>query len=236
MGRSLPAWQPMLWEYSSGLAGLAVAGVIYVAIRLAPLETKRWSRLLLVHIAASLVFSILHVVGMRLLRAGVYAAMGLHYGAWPLDLAYEYPKDVVFYLIGGSIFWVSLRFAGLRRPAPEPAEPASFDIVEGPRIHRVPVREIIAARAAGNYVEFLLEDGRRPLMRTTLARLESVLERHRFLRTHRSWIINPDRLRSISPVGSGDYRIELEAGADAPLSRRFVAAVHQLRAARAAAL
>jgi DNA-binding LytR/AlgR family response regulator len=105
---------------------------------------------------------------------------------------------------------------------------ASFDIRDGARLVRVPVSEILAVRSAGNYAEFLLADGRRPLMRSSLGALETGMAEHGFLRTHRSWLVNPSRVTGLRPEGSGDYAIELGA-VEAPLSRRFPQALSTLR-------
>jgi hypothetical protein len=87
-----------------------------------------------------------------------------------------------------------------------------------------------AAMAAGNYVEFHMVDGRRPLMRTTLASVEAELAPHGFVRTHRSWLVNAACVRELKAEGgSGDHRLELEGRVEAPLSRRFPQALDRLR-------
>ncbi|HUO12921.1 MAG TPA: LytTR family DNA-binding domain-containing protein, partial [Caulobacteraceae bacterium] len=108
--------------------------------------------------------------------------------------------------------------------------PTSFDIRDGPALLRVPTAEILAVRAAGNYVEFLLDDGRRPLMRASLQQIEAGLAPAGLVRTHRSWIVNHRRVRALVPAGSGDFRLDLGGGVSAPLSRRFPGALEQLRA------
>jgi DNA-binding LytR/AlgR family response regulator len=66
-------------------------------------------------------------------------------------------------------------------------------------------------------------------MRTTLSRVEAALSAHGFVRTHRSWLVNAARLRSVAAEGSGDFQLELEDGVQAPLSRRFPEALARLR-------
>jgi DNA-binding LytR/AlgR family response regulator len=196
-----------------------------------------------VHVLTSLAFSAVHNAVMVGLRIAVYAAAGARYHTPSLsDLVYEYRKDVLAYAVLGVLFWLlavrepapatmSVDAAVEVEPEPEPLA-ATFDIVEGARVLRMPVGQIVAVRAAGNYVEFLLDDGRRPLMRAALGEMEAALAGHDFLRTHRSWIVNPTRLRSLEAVGSGDYRLGLDGGAEAPLSRRFPAALERLREGR----
>ena len=88
--------------------------------------------------------------------------------------------------------------------------------------------QVLAIASAGNYVEFVLKDGRRPLMRSPLSTLESELGSRGFLRTHRSWLVNAGEMTALKPEGSGDYTIEL-GNLTAPLSRRFPEALAKLR-------
>ena len=126
-------------------------------------------------------------------------------------------------LVGGFLLT-----AYLRRRRDEPVRPVSFDIRDGARIIRAPLGDILAVSSAGNYVEFLLADGRRPLMRATLAAVEAELSRFGFVRVHRSWLVNAERVTGLQPDGSGDWTVELGA-VNAPLSRRYPAALATLR-------
>jgi DNA-binding LytR/AlgR family response regulator len=107
------------------------------------------------------------------------------------------------------------------------AEPVVID--EGQRLLRVAPAEILGARSAGNYVEFLLADGRRPLMRTTLSGVDETLAPRGFVRTHRSWLVNPAHVAQIEAEGSGDFGLTLGDGTHVPLSRRYRQAMESLR-------
>ena len=239
-GRHLAAWKPVVAEASSGAGMLAGCGLVYLALRLAPPGRAAGWRLVCVHGLASLAFSGVHVAIMMGLRIVIYASRGLHYRPpLPADLLYEYRKDALAYAIVAGIFW-------LARPAkrePESAvaatvaptrdvadEPAEIDVGEEGRRLRVPVRSVLAVRAASNYVEHLLDDGRRPLTRGSLKSVEEALTEHGFVRTHRSWIVNRARVRRVEAVGSGDHRLELDTGVQAPLSRRWPAALEVFQA------
>ncbi|MDP3299416.1 MAG: LytTR family DNA-binding domain-containing protein, partial [Phenylobacterium sp.] len=76
--------------------------------------------------------------------------------------------------------------------------------------------------------EFRLRDGRRPMMRGSLAALEAELGTADFLRTHRSWLVNARAVTGLKPEGSGDYSVSLD-GLEAPLSRRYPEALKRLR-------
>ena len=54
-----------------------------------------------------------------------------------------------------------------------------------------------------------------------LSHLEASLSPDQLVRTHRSWLVNIDRIREIRPTGSGSYEIQLEGGKVVPLSRSY---------------
>ena len=184
-----------------------------------------------VHIPATGLYCLAHVLGFAVLRRLAYWAAGSSYDA-PLDLGYEFPKDLRSYVSVVAMLWAGGRLALLwsRADQSRTERPGGFyDIRDGARSLRVPVGDIVAVRSAGNYVEFRLADGRAPLMRATLAAVEAQVRAHGFVRTHRSWLVNPMRVREIAPEGSGDFALALEGGLEAPLSRRFPEALAALR-------
>ena len=234
----LHPWQAMTTEYSSALMTLLLLPFTARTLVLGRSPaTGGWARFLAVHGAGAVVYSLVHVGGFVLLRKAVHFAIGHEtyrfggFGEW----VYEFRKDILSYALMAAIF----AFARSRAPAPAPPSveppgsgaeaPARFDIRDGSRVIRPEVGEIAAVASAGNYVEFHLTDGRKPLMRTTLAAVEEELAVHGFLRTHRSWLVNAARVREIAPSGSGDMRLVLDTGLEAPLSRRYPQALEALK-------
>lgn len=231
-GSRLALWEPISWEGTSGVATLLACFIVYAALARATPGRTRWPVLIPVHLAASLAFSGLHVLLMNLMRMAIYAARGLNYPFGASGFLYEYRKDLIAYIVIAGIFWL---FAAPpsrapRSEAPPPMPRRLFDIVEGNRVLRVPLAEIAALCAAGNYVEFLLTDGRRPLMRGSLAEIHEAIGPEHFVRTHRSWAVNLDHVRELRPAGSGDFQIALDEGTVVPLSRRFPEALARVRA------
>lgn len=115
------------------------------------------------------------------------------------------------------------QFAALLGPPP-PAD-------AGPAFRRIAVRnnghvlflapeEIEWIEAAGNYVR-LNALGQSHLLRDTLSGVESKLPRERFLRIHRSAIVNLEAVRELVPSPHGDFVVVLKSGKRLPLSRGF---------------
>jgi hypothetical protein len=238
-GKTLPIALPLTLEITSAVAATVAAAIVFATVRLAPPGRGPLWRAFAIHLGGSLAFSAAHVGLMTLLRTLVFAAAGRTYPWSPRELPYEYRKDLLAYVVIAGIFWLlTRRLATPKPPEFEPADvsgPATFDIRDGATLLRIPVAEIVAAKAAGNYVEFALEDGRRPLMRVSMAQIEAALTPHGFVRTHRSWLVNLRRVRAVSATGSGDFQIDLGCGLTAPSSRRYPQALARLRGERPAA-
>lgn len=223
----LDPWKAWTWALTSGATALPCAFICMLAVRYASPTEWGWPRAIVLHALAALTYTLLHVAGFVVLRKIVYAAMGDSYGAGPLldEFPYELRKDLLTYAANATLFWL----AGEQQRRGRAIEPRpTFDIRDGARIIRVPVEDILAVSSAGNYVEFWLAEGRRPLMRATLAAVETELERFGFVRAHRSWLVNGARVTGLAPDGSGDWTIEL-GEVRAPLSRRFPEALARLK-------
>jgi hypothetical protein len=221
--------EPLIWEGSSWLTLMASFWIVWLAWRVAPLRVRpRW--LLLIHIPAALVFGLVHIAGFIALRILAYWALGGHYHVghfWP-QFFYELTKDSLGYgmfLLGFALIEHLLRQQQLIQI---PGQTLTFDIRDGAKLTRVRLSDILAITSAGNYVEFLLDDGRRLLMRSPLSAVENDLSRRGFVRTHRSWLVNEAAVTGLTPEGSGDYGVTL-GNLTAPLSRRFPAALARLR-------
>jgi two-component system, LytTR family, response regulator len=79
------------------------------------------------------------------------------------------------------------------------------------RVYFVRVEEIDWIQTAGHYL-VLHVAGQEHLIRETFKTLEQRLDPDRFVRVHRSIIVNIDRIRQLAPTFHGEYELELRDG------------------------
>jgi len=220
---------PIVWEGSSWIALMALFWIPWIGYRLAPPFVRpRWK--LAVHIPIVFLFSLAHVQGFVLVRELIYWLAGDHYhfgNFWP-NFFYELRKDVLAYALFVAGFALIEHLLRQQQLIETPGQTLTFDIRDGAKLNRVRLDEVLAIASAGNYVEFVLRDGRKLMMRSPLSALETELGSRGFLRTHRSWLVNAKAMTALKPEGSGDYTVEL-GKVEAPLSRRFPEALAKLR-------
>lgn len=229
------AWEPWVWESSSSLLILLLIPFVKAMERRWPFRFDTWRHSLPWHLLASVAFSLMHVAGMVGLRKLAYGMVGWHYrfGAWWPNFGYEYLKDMRSYFVIVAMICLSrlwlLRQQGEARLLAEPDEGEPVEPVERPerflvrklgKEFLVNAREIEWLQASGNYVNLHLR-GRDYPLRTTMAAIEERLDPSRFVRVHRSYVVNLDYLAEIEPLDTGDARLQLRDGAKIPCSRRY---------------
>jgi two-component system LytT family response regulator len=97
---------------------------------------------------------------------------------------------------------------------------ARFIVKSGGRILFLGADDIAWISAADNYV-YLHVNGASHLVRTTLRALERTLEPGRFVRIHRSAIVNVASIDRIEPLAHGDAEVVLRDGTRLTASRTF---------------
>ncbi|WP_421996321.1 LytTR family DNA-binding domain-containing protein [Reyranella sp.] len=241
-GQPISFGRAMVIEVSSHLVVAALLPALYWLHRRWPIPGP--PRNLLVHAAALLPFSLLHTVGMTALRLLWFAGIQGEPYVFPLTvdrLAYEFAKDIVTYGMLSAGVMAMRHFFG--RPAvstpaaaPPPAQsaeapaadaasgaaplPERFAVRKKGREILVEVADIDWIEAAGNYA--VLHVGGDTLeIRSSLSRLEGELDPRRFVRVHKSFVVNVARIAEVTPWVSGDWRIRLQDGAEVNLSRRY---------------
>jgi two-component system LytT family response regulator len=84
----------------------------------------------------------------------------------------------------------------------------------------VPTASVHALEATGNYVR-LHCDRASHLLRSTLSAIEARLDPRRFLRTHRSWIVNLDHVREARTVTKGAWLLLTRSGTKVPVGQQY---------------
>jgi two-component system LytT family response regulator len=106
--------------------------------------------------------------------------------------------------------------AAAARPAGQPA--SRLVVRQGPKVHVITADKLDFAEAQDDYVS-LRSEGKSYLKQQTLGDLESSLDPSRFVRIHRSYLLNLDRLARIDTEGGEPKAVLLHDGTRLPLSR-----------------
>ena len=96
--------------------------------------------------------------------------------------------------------------------------PERIVVKDGPRVHVIPVDKLDYVEAQDDYVA-LHSAGKSYLKQQPIASLESLLDPARFVRIHRSVIVNLERVARIEPYGKESRLAILSDGARLPVSR-----------------
>ena len=111
----------------------------------------------------------------------------------------------------------------LREYAEEDEEDAGierFTIRSRNRIYFVDTEDVQWIESEGDYVA--LHDGEEAhLVRKTMKQLEQELDPDRFLRVHRSYIVNADYIEELRPLDHGTYQLRMASGTPLKTSRGY---------------
>jgi len=113
----------------------------------------------------------------------------------------------------------SLPAPAVAAEARPPAErPERIVVKDGPRVHVIPLDKLDYVEAQDDYVA-LHSAGKSYLKQQPIATLETALDPARFVRIHRSAIVNLERIARIEPYGKESRIAILQDGARLPISR-----------------
>lgn len=181
-----------------------------------------------IHGVGLVAFSLTHTLGMAALRMLWFAGIlgePFHFPITFDRLGYEFTKDIfTYFTMNAGVMALDY----LRRGEPSVAPAASADAPperfavrkRGGSEVVVDVADIDWIEASGNYA-ILHVGGETFEIRSSLARLEAELDPRRFVRVHKSHVVNITRVAEVTPWVSGDWRIRLQDGAEVNLSRRY---------------
>lgn len=127
------------------------------------------------------------------------------------------------------------------RAGEKPADPAALSaaarppgarlsrlaVRDGARVHVIPVAKLDLVEAQDDYV-ILKSEGRKFRKQQTIGGLASALDPNRFVRIHRSYLLNVDRLARLELYAKGSYVAILADGSRVPVSREGHARLKEL--------
>ncbi len=151
-----------------------------------------------------------------------------------LDTGYYLGMAAVFaVLVAGQVLALARAQAGRRAESDraeglqevlERRERATASIRDGTKTHRVPTADILWLQAADDYCEVHLADGRRLLSTLALAQTLETLPGD-FVRVHKSYAVNAERVAALGPRPGGRRAITLADGTVVPVGRTYAAAL-----------
>lgn len=98
--------------------------------------------------------------------------------------------------------------------------PEKLSIKDGSDIQFIKVEDIAWIDAAGDYM-CIQAAGKTHIMRITMKELEGLLDPEKFLRIHRSTIVNSNRITGAQTLSNGEYLLTLECDSQLKVSRSY---------------
>jgi two-component system LytT family response regulator len=109
--------------------------------------------------------------------------------------------------------------AELSATARKPGEYAERVVVkDGTRVHIIPIAKLDYVEAQDDYIS-LASQGKKYLKQQTISSLEASLDPKNFLRIHRSYLVNVERVSKLEPYTKDSHIVILTDGTRLPVSR-----------------
>ena len=108
--------------------------------------------------------------------------------------------------------------AGAKPVQAPPRELTRIVVRDGAKVHVIAIEKLDYAEAQDDYVA-LHSEGKSYLKQQPIGALEALLDRNRFVRIHRSSIVNIERIARIEPFGKESRVAILRDGSRLPVSR-----------------
>jgi hypothetical protein len=208
-------------QVTSAIAVLVMIPFLVQWLKLFPPRLDEWPRMVIGHTIGSIFFAFGHFVLMVALRIPWYALNERIY-VWRehfvSNLIVEYQKDIKIY-IGFVIVIAAYQYYWGSKTTMAQSRADRLVVQTGTGDSVLRFEQIDYLEAARNYIA-VHADGREYVIRDTMTNVMRRLSGGPFARTHRSFIVNIDKVKEIRTQDSGQ-RIILTSGEDVPLSRSY---------------
>ena len=156
-----------------------------------------------------------------------FGMLGYEIGDLPLPRLLQ---DVLYfgllYLVW-SLLYLQLMGKPLVSARTEPGEMDAINVTKGNQVFKLDPANIVCIKANGDYVEFCTS-AESYLKSGTISYYEDALGQGPFVRIHRSYILNSEKIVSIAGPTKGQYWIKLQDGQELRSSRRYQKVVEAL--------
>ena len=206
-------------QITSGLAVWLLVPAVAWWLRRFPLQREQMASAAAGHMIGSVLFATAHYFIMIGLRIGIHylnASTYVFSEFWLRNLVIEWQKDLKIYAAIVAIL-VAFRYLWRDEATAIADDRERMTVQSGSGEHLVSFEDIEYLEASRNYVSVHTQE-REFLLRQTIANLEKELRERRFIRTHRSFIVNQDHVTGIEPTAGG-HELVLSSGRRVPLSR-----------------
>lgn len=135
-----------------------------------------------------------------------YAVEGFRVGA--VDYLLKPISYADFLTAANKAFeWFELKRRSVGKPSPAEAGPESIFVKTEYRLRQIELDKILYIEGLKDYVKIYVEDEPRPVLSLiSLKTLEEQLPAERFVRVHRSYIVQPSKSESSSGAGSSSAK------------------------------
>jgi hypothetical protein len=211
-------------QVTSAIAVLLLVPCVAWWLSRFPLRKDRLTAALVAHVLGSVLFAVAHYFLIVALRYFVFLFSEHTYvfsDYWFRNLVIEYQKDIKIYVVTVGIIATYRYVLSTHTRAPTASVTTDRMVVQTGKGETIIRREDIEyLEAARNYVT--VSTGNRDfLVRNTLAKLEEQLAAGQIVRTHRSYLVNIDKIEEIRSTDTGGHEIHLQSGKTVPLSRGY---------------
>ena len=238
-GMGMSAFQPWPAETASLIGLLLALPIVISAERRSRSAASRAASLRALLFGWAL-FSLIHLAVTLTARQVTVGLDELYAFASPRAWLLQLGESTLAYFLALAVFALfrsspsRVQASGRPENAAPPRSGASppdhvVRLSDGGRDVDVRVRDLVAVSGGGNYIELVFRDGSRKLFRCTLNAAQAALEPLGFRRTHKSWLVRLGAVTDAARTSSGEYRLDLGGGLDAPLSRRNRPLLEEMR-------
>lgn len=209
-------------QLTSAVVVLLLIPVVAWWLTLFPLQRERIWRAIPGHIVGHAMFAAMHYFLIIGLRFFIYSLAGRNFvfsDLWLQNVLVEYQKDFKIYFTAVGII-AAYRYYRSQEADAVNARPDRLIVQTGSGETVIRQDDIDYLEAARNYVVVGTAE-KEYLVRETLTNLEKTIAPQQIIRTHRSYLVNVDRIDEIRSTDSGGYEIRMKSGKRVPLSRGY---------------